>query len=622
MMTQGRSQSRKRAASLVEVMVVLVVILIGVFSIIRVFPLGLGYLGSASRRTIAVRLAQGMMEQIKADAENLPDAITYTYSEAGNSVTVVSEDPDDLSVRSDGNPYFSDVNKTRFIQGEAIKIGLPTPGNFASGYLHNVKFGPIYLDPAFGIPETAPTGVNPFLAVYSGPLDARNSLADSQNGQRSPLAYRGSLRSARSYVLDPGTDGGGAYLLVLPSAVERMFRAEYLVLTDDGTDDSGLTVRTETEQVQVPANTFAWVRLQGLANDESISPGSDVITRTFRRLPGATPWSTDDPYEYKVASANIAGAPGATSYANLGQLAFNPSGANFTEDVTTGPRAFVAYVDYAVLDWHIIRDDRDVPSALPDIAGAVPVRLTVAKLKRIGDTNPDNTFYDGLFPPADTDPTANYDIRVLRLDTGAILTQGEHELRATTDSAADYWVRDGKGGTWDAGLIYINTNRIPPGTPVRVLYKADGEWAVAVQKAVATYRAWTLSQLGRPPLSGTDGKVQFGDPTRFGIEGNRLYFARSEVNKSVTVRLELVDANGEHSRTAPLQVTITGTDGDYGTADMKSHLPAGTTDWRVVDAEIKGVSVKVRVIWKDRDVDSAPWQIQDLDSYITRGVVQ
>ena len=56
MMNTKKVNSSKRAASLVEVMVVLVVILIGVFAIIRVFPLGLGYLGTASRRTIAVRL--------------------------------------------------------------------------------------------------------------------------------------------------------------------------------------------------------------------------------------------------------------------------------------------------------------------------------------------------------------------------------------------------------------------------------------------------------------------------------------------------------------------------------------------------------------------------------------
>jgi len=97
MMNTNKVHNGKRAASLVEVMVVLVVILIGVFAIIRVFPLGLGYLGTASRRTIAVRLGQGMMEQVKSDSENLPDAVTYTYWDNGAPVTVVSEDPDNLS---------------------------------------------------------------------------------------------------------------------------------------------------------------------------------------------------------------------------------------------------------------------------------------------------------------------------------------------------------------------------------------------------------------------------------------------------------------------------------------------------------------------------------------------
>ena len=39
-----------RATSLVEVLVVLVILLIGVFAIIRVFPLGFRYLGTSENR--------------------------------------------------------------------------------------------------------------------------------------------------------------------------------------------------------------------------------------------------------------------------------------------------------------------------------------------------------------------------------------------------------------------------------------------------------------------------------------------------------------------------------------------------------------------------------------------
>lgn len=618
----GKSGRTRHGASLVEVMVVLVVLLIGVFAVIRVFPVGFTFLRTGGNRTLASRLAQGAIEQIKADAANLPDSVTYSYYGPSGPLTVVNEDPDDLSVRGDGNPYFSDVNKNRYIRGEAVKIGMPSPGDFGSGFPYMVKFGPIYMDPAFGNPNTAPTGSSFFLNVYSAPLISADSRVDSSGGTLNPFLLRGALRSPRYYALDPGTGGGGAYLLVSPIDDDRVFRVRYLVLVNDGDGDATPDVRAEEEEIAVPANSFGWVALTRVATSESVAPGSEVVTRSFRRIPAGDAWSEDDPYEYKLVSANIASAPSATSVANLGQLAFNPAGASYTEDGAPGNRNFVAYVDYAVLDWHILRDDREVPSVFADNAGAVPLRLTLTRLKRNGDSNADNTLYDGLFPSGDTDPASNYDIRVVRLDNGQVLVQGDYDLRQGADAGADYWVRDGRDGTWDAGTIYINTNRVPKGTPVRALYKADGDWAVALQKASSLYRAWQASQVGRPPFDSNDGATQFGDPTRFGIEGSRLYFSRSELNKSVTVRIEAVDGGGQRRRLAPIQVSIDTADGDHAYVDMARYLPTGFQRWRVVDGVANGVSVKVRVIWKDRTNDNAPWQIQDLDSYITQGAVQ
>ena len=45
-------------------------------------------------------------------------------------------------------------------------------------------------------------------------------------------------------------------------------------------------------------------------------------------------------------------------------------------------------------------------------------------------------------------------------------------------------------------------------------------------------------------------------------------------------------------------------------------------NWQVVGRTVKGVSVKSRVIWKDSLEKKAPWRIQDLDTYLTQGIVQ
>jgi len=613
------SRSARRATSLVEVLVVLVVLLIGVFAVIRVFPLGLTFLRSSGNRIVATRFAQAMMEQLKSDESNLPESVEYGFVDPSGPVTAVGTDPDDLSARSDGNPYYSDVNKWRRIRGEAVRIGMPTPGSFGSGFQYMVKFGPVYIDPAFGNPGTAPTGHEAYLSVVSAPLVAGDSNADSESGSINPYRFRGGLRSSRHYVLDPGTAGGGAYFLVLPSSRERTFRVRCLVAEGDATDGSPGSVRAVEESLVVPANSYQWVPVTSVAGGESIVPGSDLVTRAFRRLTAGDNWTADDPYEYKLVSANIASSPGSTSVANLGQLAFHPAGATQPDEISPTRQGFTAYVDYYVLDWHILRDDREVPAVAADAAGAVPIKLTLGKIKRNGDANPDNTLYDGLFPSGDTDPSANFDLRMIRLDTGQVLTQGDYDLRNDTDSGADYWVRDGRDGTWDTGTFYVNSNRLHAGTPVRVLYKGDGEWAVSLQKASSLYRAWISTQAGRPPSNGADLGLVYGDPSRFGLEGSRIYFWRSEINKSVVVRLETVDSGGERSRQAPVQVSIDKTDGDHAYADLARFLPTGTVRFRVVGGEVRGVSTKVRVTWKDRIDDRAPWQVQDLDTYLSTG---
>ncbi len=51
------NQRAQRGASLIEIMIVLVVLLVGIFLAIRIFPVGFGVLRANGNRSIATRLS-------------------------------------------------------------------------------------------------------------------------------------------------------------------------------------------------------------------------------------------------------------------------------------------------------------------------------------------------------------------------------------------------------------------------------------------------------------------------------------------------------------------------------------------------------------------------------------
>mgnify|MGYP001205255177 FL=1 len=328
------------------------------------------------------------------------------------------------------------------------------------------------------------------------------------------------------------------------------------------------------------------------------------MTRQFERLAVGANWNPDDPYQYKLISPNVAG-----TLANFGVIAFNPSGANYSEQTPYGQRAFSALLSYAVLDWHILRDDREVPSPESRVpagsgdVGVATVRTTLPNIRPTGDEDADGNPYRGLY---DTDPTTGPDIQVFNLENpnGVPLNGGDYT--EPLDASFDYWVRRDRGGSYQSGIIYINTDRVRAGTPLRILYKAQGDWAVALQKAVSDYR---YSGGVRPAVN---------QAASFGADGNRLYFHRTELNKAAVVTIEYVQG-GEVVRLPSRQFTIDNADGAYAWVDVTRIAPqitaAGVTGWNV-HGNIHGVSVKTRVIWKDNQTFRNPWRVQDLESII------
>jgi hypothetical protein len=222
------------------------------------------------------------------------------------------------------------------------------------------------------------------------------------------------------------------------------------------------------------------------------------------------------------------------------------------------------------------------------------------------------------------------DVVVIDLQTGTELIRGDYASAAPGTMDVDYWVNEDQTGTYRSGTIYVNTNRVPRGSQIRILYKAEGDWAVAVQKAYSRYQG---VEAAYPAID---------SPSSFttGIGANndtRIYFNRSEYNKSFVAQFRYVANDGTITQTAPQQVTLDGTDGapfvsvgtvDFSYADVSRFMPNRRpgTEWTVNNNVAFGVSVKTRVIYRDansgrgvNDTDpSVGWRVQDVDTYLTR----
>ncbi|MES2462957.1 MAG: hypothetical protein V4671_20425 [Armatimonadota bacterium] len=651
----SRGAMTQRGASLIEVMVILVILLIGLGTIIRIFPIGLSTLRTTETRTLAVQLANQQAEQLKADAQNLPQGVLLAFFDNnGNRVFDAQEDSDSLAPYKPApntpvNPYYTDVNKFRFIDGEVVKVPPPViTDDFGNASIYLVKFGPMFVSPAAGSSSTIDSTAINYLRVYSAPLQEitapYRSFGTSATPPDNSGQVRGFLRGAQSYLLDPDDseddDGSGlAHIFLPPTTSAKVYLISYSY------DAGGGVYRTVDKQLFPNATGTLGNQWETIVtpNSNGVLPGSVRVYRLFDRVtaaagtPGTINWDpTDptDPYQYALLSSNFIDGNGIATSANVGRIAFNPSGASYGQRNASGQQAFTAYIDYSVLDWHIMREDREVPSGIPGANNEVTVRTTLANLKRAGDPNPDNTLYDGMFG------SGTQDLIVIDLQTGRELQSADYANIATTQGA-DYWINNDQNGTYRSGTIYINTlaGRVPRGSQIRILYKAEGDWAVAVQKAYSRYQGVATAF----PAIDSPSSFTLGD----GLSNvTRIYFNRSEYNKAFVAQFRYVvdDGNGGNRiiQTQPQQVTLAGVDGtpfttangvDYsfaevggnGGPDLMPNRKPGT-GWQIVNNTAYGVSVKTRVIYRDtnsgrgaNDADpSSGWRVQDVDTYLTR----
>src|SRR4051812_39066347 len=124
--------------SIVEVLVAMVVLVIGIFGIIRVFPTGFSVIQYGEHVSAASKLLNAALEQARSNSQNLPDAMVPIVYDPKTGIgtpdinfTPAAEAHDlnlpVTALAADPNlARFTGFNRTRRVIGETTKIPAPS----------------------------------------------------------------------------------------------------------------------------------------------------------------------------------------------------------------------------------------------------------------------------------------------------------------------------------------------------------------------------------------------------------------------------------------------------------------------------------------------------------------
>ncbi len=592
----------------------LVLLLIGIFSVIRLFPGGFLVNRWTEESTEATRLANQEVDRFSVNAANLMDAVVPvkpvpSAGPLGYSFQVdLNTTPDDLSAGVVNIPgvdpyYYSDANRIRRVIGETVRIPIPSPTTAGQGSLYVLSSGPIYNLPF-------QQGTQNFSIYVSGAPLAR-VVVTSLNVQVGTDTNPAQLNDASQYAVDYGDAKVGFY----PTTYNRTFLATYSYY-----DANNLAQTVVDEVINVPASATTpgpaqWFSLTGNGG-RPLVPDSDVIGRQFAQKNLTDAWSSD-PFEFKVLSPNDG------SFANVGVLLFNPLGHDYTEYTANGPVPLTARIDYDVLDWHIIREDRPMPATSP-----YRMPLALKNIKRSGDPEADQTIYSGIFKDASIPQGQGIDVLIYDLSTGQRVAPANYSVN----------YHDGIVTFTDAfGSQFASGN-------FRFFYKARGDWALQIQKAAQSYSR---------VLSPNVGYAQFytpvaGDAVYNASAANRtrMYFPLMDAGKSITIReMWYADAGGVDHKITNETFRInddrtkfqnlagqTLTFIDLKDKSQYSQGPRAAVAWDPAPSGttaggVQGTSFRARVIWNNGgtvvqtsngNVLQTRWRRVDLDTFLTR----
>lgn len=550
----------RRGFSLTEILIVLVLLVIGLFAIIRLMPQGLVTLNQAANVTLAGALAKANEERLLARQENLPGGIvsidpvsglitpgvgpmdlqqTYPYLE--NPIQGYSGDPPE-------DPRFSNINKARRVIGEQLKVPPPTPGYGPSGEticIYQALFTPIYS--AVPIPGSS-LGVT----AYSGTPARRIVFRDQTPPDESDLEQ---LRAGGPFAY--GIDYHNKRLYFLAADYERRYKIELTYRLNAGTmgqsvpdncimapggggDDPGFgPVQYQAIDLTVAQNMPGCNYVPVPATAE-IDPGADILYRRLTQLnPGAA--FTRDPYQFKLLDTVV------------GLFGFHPALATMTVP-QQAERGLNVRLDYDVDDWHVISYDTSVPLEVVDPSAAAvnrfySIKLPTGAIKRIGDIESTVNFdyrsagngpvestyeYQALvrhYPGSARGPartgTVGIDLIVVDLETGY---QFDSRTLQKPGTAVPLTASDNSNGhiDYESGVVHLrdmvtmrppgamggpNITRQIGGRMLRVYYRTTDDHAIATLKPYSSY----LRQLQLPALQ---TQQYFRYPYGYALLGN------------------------------------------------------------------------------------------------------
>ena len=670
----GVTNYRNRGFSLVEIMVVLVILLIGILAVVRIFPPGFLSIAKTAEMTVADALNRQQLDAQKR-ANNQMEAIYATDWNNNVLSTVLPSDISDVNASTllGADPfYFSNVDKIRNIMGESFRVPVPT-SNTGLGYgaIYPLQFGPVensfsgstdkILVYGTGLQRTAqsavktpgnPTGTAVLRNESEYAIDYDNMVIAFQprliNASR-PVAYRQFTVSYDYYYLNTTTNTIGIQFqpnmydptdsistiitvpdvaptvtgTVPPPVWQPIFAGSY---SPDPVVAAGYTGMALPSAPPIYLNGFP------PATNASFTYGivrdSEEVSRKFRlALTGTTveaggvpTWSSQDPYEYAWYSQQ-----NPANTANPGILIFNPSGHNQVQVASGVAQPLSARVDYRIFDNHVIRDDRNIPASAPYI-----VTLSVPFLKLGGDVldnqNPLNNFnsalnpYNGLYrDPLNPTP----DVIIYNASTGVQVGTWTNlatppGIGVLTKDATDTVPVDQKTGVLTLNQAQVESNNLQS-APLRVMYRAQRDWGMQIQKATAHYREATA------PTFVDFRHYYIGDGTTGGA--TRIYFAPCDAGKTVEIGEFYSTTSSTPIRNQSFQITEDPTQFDTTVSPPLPYIDVtsitGGAGFSAVQTgrrvnNVQGISIKARVVWED----SLRWRHVDNDSVLIQAPSQ
>ncbi len=637
-------QKLRRAFSLIEVLVTIVILAVGILTVIRIYPRGFVSLRVTGEYATAQRLARGEVERLEAQAADLPEqilAVRYVYQFIGGSwVLQIVSDPDsrqddlgpgDSVMLENGNivitnpggtdteifyRYYNDANRFRRVIGEGGKIPAPRPVGSYFGGLRTLNFGPIVDNPSL-------------LLVYGNAMEGRRVFRDIGDPIRNFDFWQFRHDEDNSQIWLPGTPGRAvsfrvnfSYWANDPTYGYRKVDVIDMVLTVTETPMGGNPLEAFYDSANNEVYPFDMRAAAGNPADWiEMVDFSVECNRLFDRLPDAAGFTPAYPYEYKLLSPT------------LGMILFNPAGYDYVERRRGNRQPLRALVNYDVYNWHILRDDFRGDRGVLNLGPRATLhKLPLERLKSFDSIENDNRRHRGLdFPIPDGlgGFTTTQDVLLVDMDTGGVVlpfvdptdpSQGRSYkvdyLRGTV-ALAGPGSNDPELSQLGLTILPVGTGQLPilgvdpAGRNFRVFYQAHNDWAVQVFKSPSRY-----SVIFGLPLS--VGQAYAWNPVDGIGLATRIYFPPADIGSKVAVR-ELWYRDGANNirvirdqdfMVRPIRAGDPFPNTNYGFIDIRDiDLNASFLDYATYGYAVRGISgtsLRARVIWNSSTKEDVP----------------